>query len=85
MPVKNPCAAAIDHYPKGSADHKGLEFLRNAERGRIHRWLLYLQQFNIAILHVGGNMNPIANFIDLGEHAEESIGQRGRVVKAVAC
>eukprot|EP01069_Polyplicarium_translucidae_P010420 Polyplicarium_translucidae@DN3378_c1_g2_i7.p1 len=44
-------------------DCASLEFLRKAERGRVHRWLLYLQQYDLTIRHIGGDQNCIADWL----------------------
>ncbi|MEK6249061.1 MAG: DDE-type integrase/transposase/recombinase, partial [Planctomycetales bacterium] len=40
-----------------------LAFLRTAQRGRLARWMLFLQQYDLEIRHIAGNLNLIADWL----------------------
>lgn len=44
-------------------DHKSLEWIANATSGKVRRWALYLQQFNLTIQHISGETNHIADWL----------------------
>lgn len=44
-------------------DHKSLERMHNSTTGKIQRWSLYLQQFDIEVKHVSGELNVLADWL----------------------
>eukprot|EP00917_Polyrhabdina_sp_WS-2016_P020347 GHVP01043556.1.p2 GENE.GHVP01043556.1~~GHVP01043556.1.p2 ORF type:complete len:105 (+),score=11.52 GHVP01043556.1:393-707(+) len=42
-------------------DCYSLTFLLKAQHGRLFRWLLLLQQYNLSIHHIEGNLNCISD------------------------
>eukprot|EP00917_Polyrhabdina_sp_WS-2016_P005515 GHVP01012375.1.p2 GENE.GHVP01012375.1~~GHVP01012375.1.p2 ORF type:complete len:174 (+),score=10.28 GHVP01012375.1:820-1341(+) len=44
-------------------DCASLEVLRTASNGRLLRWALYFQQFNLSIHHVSGKVNCISDWM----------------------
>lgn len=44
-------------------DHQSLTWLENASRGKVRRWALYLQQFNLKIVHINGVDNVLADWL----------------------
>ncbi len=59
-------------------DHKPLVYLRQIKdsRGRVARWLLFLEQFNFEVVHLKGDKNVIADHlsraVELGFISKES-------------
>jgi len=44
-------------------DHESLRWMENAKSGKVQRWALFLQQFNLKIMHIGGQLNVIADWL----------------------
>ena len=44
-------------------DHSSLQWLGNASAGKLQRWALYLQQFQLEIRSIGGGFNVIADWL----------------------
>ena len=58
----------FEDYVKASfttvfTDHESLRWMDNASSGRVQRWALFLQQFNLAIKHISGRFNLVADFL----------------------
>lgn len=44
-------------------DHESLRWMASAESGKVQRWAIFLQQFDIQIEHIAGVLNPIADWL----------------------
>eukprot|EP00921_Rhytidocystis_pertsovi_P005297 GHVQ01009158.1.p1 GENE.GHVQ01009158.1~~GHVQ01009158.1.p1 ORF type:complete len:554 (+),score=58.34 GHVQ01009158.1:240-1664(+) len=62
-------------------DHEALKWMKNSTAGKVQRWSLYLQQFDICICHIAGEHNVIADWLsrscedDDGETAEKEVDE----------
>ena len=44
-------------------DHQALKWMGQATSGKVQRWSLYLQQFDITVHHIPGNTNVVADWL----------------------
>jgi len=44
-------------------DHKSLEWMESATSGKVRRWALYLQQFDLEVRHINGLENCLADWL----------------------
>ena len=44
-------------------DSKNLEWMCNSTKGKVRRWSLYLQQFDLEIKHISGQENGLADWL----------------------
>lgn len=44
-------------------DHESLKWMDGATTGRVQRWALYLQQFDLEVIHVAGMVNVMADWL----------------------
>lgn len=44
-------------------DHKSLEWIANSTSGKVRRWALFLQQFDLRIMHISGELNHVADWL----------------------
>ena len=62
---------AVDHfrdYVKGTmiyvvTDHQSLLWLKSSRNGKVERWALYLQQYNLKIIHLSGEANVMSDWL----------------------
>ena len=55
-------------YVKGTmfyvvTDHQSLQWLNAASNGKVQRWALYLQQYNVKIIHLAGEYNVLSDWL----------------------
>eukprot|EP00921_Rhytidocystis_pertsovi_P002316 GHVQ01003966.1.p1 GENE.GHVQ01003966.1~~GHVQ01003966.1.p1 ORF type:complete len:187 (+),score=32.29 GHVQ01003966.1:977-1537(+) len=62
-------------------DHEALKWMKNATAGKVQRWSLFLQQFDICICYIAGEHNVIADWLsragadDEGEAADREVDE----------
>ena len=44
-------------------DHQSLKWMDQAKSGKVQRWSLYMQQFDLEIVHIAGDLNNIADWL----------------------
>ena len=44
-------------------DHKSLQWMNASTSGRVHRWSLYISQFDVTIRHIAGGENVAADWL----------------------
>ena len=44
-------------------DHESLRWMQSSTSGKVQRWSLYMQQFDLRIVHLSGKMNVIADWL----------------------
>eukprot|EP00921_Rhytidocystis_pertsovi_P020270 GHVQ01032174.1.p1 GENE.GHVQ01032174.1~~GHVQ01032174.1.p1 ORF type:complete len:307 (-),score=5.61 GHVQ01032174.1:587-1507(-) len=44
-------------------DHSSLQWAKDAPQCKVQRWLWYMQQFDLEILHIAGHLNPLADWL----------------------
>ena len=44
-------------------DHESLRWMEHAKEGKVQRWALFLQQYDITLLHIDGEFNAIADWL----------------------
>jgi transposase InsO family protein len=60
-------------------DHQSLKWMSQASSGKVQRWSLYLQQFDLRIKHIPGELNCLADWLsrsvapDVDEHGDLSV------------
>ena len=60
-------------------DHKSLEWMESATSGKVRRWALYLQQFNLDIRHISGPNNNIADWLSRSVPEEDVLGDDEKI------
>eukprot|EP01069_Polyplicarium_translucidae_P010907 Polyplicarium_translucidae@DN3405_c2_g1_i1.p6 len=59
------------------SDHESLRWMWKATSGKVQRWALYLQQFDLTFAYVQGETNAIADFmsrsVDEDPYADEDV------------
>lgn len=54
-------------------DHDALRWMASASAGKVLRWGLYLQQFDLRIAHIAGEDNVIADWLSRRGHGEDDL------------
>lgn len=62
------------------SDHKSLEWLDTASKGKVLRWSLYLQQFDLIIKHIEGHQNSIADWLSRSVPYEDPFNDESDVL-----
>ena len=44
-------------------DHESLRWMESATDGKVQRWCLYLQQYDLTLLHINGEFNVVADWL----------------------
>lgn len=52
-------------------DHKSLEWIASATSGKVRRWALYLQQFDLQIQHISGEVNHVADWLSRSQDEDD--------------
>ena len=55
-------------------DHESLRWMNSANSGKVQRWALYIQQFDVEIVHIEGRYNMIADW--LSRSVDDADGRR---------
>jgi hypothetical protein len=55
-------------------DHESLKWMHNATSGKVQRWSLYMQQFDLEIRHIAGKDNTLADWLSrsMADHTVEN-------------
>lgn len=60
-------------------DHQSLQWLLNAKTGRVRRWSLYIQQFQLCIRHISGKQNVLADWLSRSVPDEDPFGDEKEI------
>ena len=52
-------------------DHESLRWMQSSSSGKVQRWSLYMQQFDLHVVHLSGKMNVIADWLSRSIDADE--------------
>ena len=65
------------HYVLGRpvfvfTDHASLKWMENAQTGKLHRWTMVLQQYDLRIHHLDGELNVIADWLSRSKAQDDA-------------
>src|SRR6202044_3331704 len=46
-----------------ATDHESLRWMDKCENGKVFRWALFIQQFDVEIVHISGQHNVVADWL----------------------
>lgn len=56
-------------------DHESLRWMEHAKEGKVQRWSLFLQQYDITLLHIDGEFNAIADWLSRSLEDDEDMDE----------